>query len=134
MPGHYDRLSDYIKNHKCSPIEAEYQLLGTSHAEVGAYLLGLWGLPDLMLEPVMFHHHPSGLNEKSFSVLTAVHVANALLPKEDCPNPSCTPDISGVDIAYLSSINMLNRLLDWQELFHQMIERDYYEKKNTASR
>ncbi len=132
LPGHYDRLNAFCNDHKCSPIAAEYQLLGTSHAEVGAYLLGLWGLPDLMLEPVMFHHRPSELKEKAFSVLTAVHVANALLPTEH--GPTYTPDISGIDIAYLSSINMLKNLLDWQELFHQMIERDNNEKKNTAGR
>ncbi|PKM78652.1 MAG: hypothetical protein CVU90_01230 [Firmicutes bacterium HGW-Firmicutes-15] len=132
LPGHYDRLKDLSHHQKCSSIEAEYQLLGTSHAEVGAYLLGLWGLPDSMLEPVLFHHRPSGLKEKTFSVLTAVHVANALLPIEH--SPTYTPDMTGIDIAYLSNINMLSKLLDWQELFYQMIVRDYNEKKNIAGR
>ncbi|MDD3365432.1 MAG: HDOD domain-containing protein, partial [Syntrophomonas sp.] len=132
LPDHYARLNAFTNDQQCSPIEAEYQLLGTSHAEVGAYLLGLWGLPDFMLEPVLFHHHPSILKEKGFSVLTAVHVANALLPTEH--DSTCTPPMSSIDIAYLSSINMLTRLIDWQDLFYQILERDKNEKKNTAGR
>ena len=27
-------------------VDAEYTILKTSHAEMGAYLLGLWGIPD----------------------------------------------------------------------------------------
>jgi HD-like signal output (HDOD) protein len=36
--------------------EAEREVLGASHAEVGAYLLGLWGLPPPIVEAVAFHH------------------------------------------------------------------------------
>jgi len=33
---------------------------GFSHGEVGAYLLGLWGLPAAVVEAVAFHHESSG--------------------------------------------------------------------------
>ncbi|MFX8805533.1 HDOD domain-containing protein, partial [Acinetobacter baumannii] len=36
--------------------EGEIQVLGTSHAEIGAYLLGLWGFPYSIVEAVAFHH------------------------------------------------------------------------------
>ena len=39
--------------------DAERKVLGASHAEIGAYLLGLWGLPDAIVEPVAFHHEPA---------------------------------------------------------------------------
>ncbi len=35
---------------------AERRLFGVSHAEVGAYLLGMWGLPDVLVETVAYHH------------------------------------------------------------------------------
>jgi hypothetical protein len=44
---------------KRSLVEAEREALGCTHAEVGAYLLGLWGLPDPIRLAVAFHHRPS---------------------------------------------------------------------------
>ena len=34
----------------CSQVEAEEQMIGTSHAEIGAYLLGLWSIDSLVLK------------------------------------------------------------------------------------
>ncbi len=36
----------------------ETERLGVSHAGLGAYLLGLWGLPHQVLDIVAFHHAP----------------------------------------------------------------------------
>lgn len=52
---------------------------GVSHAEVGAYLLGLWGLPHLVVEAVAHHHLPSRVGPGDQRVLLAVHVADALV-------------------------------------------------------
>lgn len=57
----------------------EYELLGTSHAEVGAYLLGIWGLPENLVETVAFHHYPSRLGSGPNNTLTALHVAENLI-------------------------------------------------------
>jgi HD-like signal output (HDOD) protein len=44
------------------PLHAiETELLGVSHAEIGAYLLGLWGLPHSLVGAVARHHHPQTL-------------------------------------------------------------------------
>lgn len=56
--------------------DAELQVLGTTHAELAACLLGNWGLPLAVLEAVAWHHVPTRSDETSFSLLTAVHVAN----------------------------------------------------------
>ena len=37
-------------------LKAERDVLGADHAEVGAYLLGLWSLPHVLVEAVAFHH------------------------------------------------------------------------------
>ena len=59
-------------------VDAEYKLLGTSHAEAGAYLLSLWGISDEIVEAVAFHHKPSNIKDVKFSILTAVHISNAV--------------------------------------------------------
>jgi HD-like signal output (HDOD) protein len=49
----------------------------TTHAEVGAYLLGLWGFRDDLIEAVAYHHRPGDCIATRFTPLTAVHVADA---------------------------------------------------------
>jgi putative nucleotidyltransferase with HDIG domain len=56
--------------------EAEVEVFGTSHSEIGAYLLGLWGLPDPIVEAVSFHHNPGEVGESEPGILCALHIAN----------------------------------------------------------
>lgn len=60
----------------------ERELLGVSHAEVGAYLLGVWGVPLPIVEAVAYHHSPSMAAEGTAEALTLVHIADALLGGE----------------------------------------------------
>jgi putative nucleotidyltransferase with HDIG domain len=53
----------------------ERDRIGVTHAEVGAYLLGVWGLPLGIVEAVAHHHAPSGVTQGDRSVLGAVHAA-----------------------------------------------------------
>lgn len=56
--------------------EIERDHFRVTHTEIGAYLLSIWGLPDKIVEAVLFHHHPSRCVDGRFSPLAAVHVAN----------------------------------------------------------
>ncbi|MCC6992383.1 MAG: HDOD domain-containing protein, partial [Acidobacteria bacterium] len=52
----------------------EREVFGTTHAEVGAYLLGLWGLPALVVDTVAHHHDPERApNNPLIGVLIAAH-------------------------------------------------------------
>jgi HD-like signal output (HDOD) protein len=59
--------------------EVETELLGVTHAEVGAYLLGLWGVPHPIVEAVAYHHNPGAALERGFDIPTVVAVANGLV-------------------------------------------------------
>jgi putative nucleotidyltransferase with HDIG domain len=79
-PRYYQKLLQTLSQKNDQPlIETEYELFGTSHAEVGAYLLGLWGLPDPVVEAVACHHRPSLLQFECSPVLMGTCIANALL-------------------------------------------------------
>jgi len=39
--------------------ELERQTLGITHAEIGAAVLGHWGLPEDIVQPVLYHHSPT---------------------------------------------------------------------------
>lgn len=110
-PCHISNLKEYTAKKKCSDLEAEYSLLETSHAEVGAYLLGLWGIGDHITEAVAFHHHPSRLNDDRFTPLTAVHVANALMKGDNY--------IQHIDLGYLEKINLAGRMETWLECYNR---------------
>jgi putative nucleotidyltransferase with HDIG domain len=48
-----------LRSSKCTElVDAEREVFGASHAELGAYILALWGLPDEVVEAVAFHHSP----------------------------------------------------------------------------
>ena len=72
------------------------------HAEAGAYLLGLWGLPMPIIEAVAFHREPSRSSTRSFWVTGAVHTAMALAAGEE------------PDEAYLTRTGVVSRLGDWR--------------------
>ncbi len=52
--------------------------IGTNHAHLGAYLLGLWGLPFSIVEAVAFHHEPEVIDAEAGDVLAVVFAADAL--------------------------------------------------------
>lgn len=67
----------------------EREFFATSHAEVGAYLLGLWGLPFEVIEAVAAHHSDlTDVSELDVNAAVAIAVSLAsslLLPPEEAP-------------------------------------------------
>lgn len=62
-----------------APYVTEREALGVTHAEIGGYLLGVWGLPFSIVEAVAFHHEPSRVPVVgNRAVLAAVHAADAM--------------------------------------------------------
>jgi putative nucleotidyltransferase with HDIG domain len=57
---------------------AERRHFGTSHAEVGGYLLSLWGLPEATARIVAFHHRPPDAREEAGRAIAAVRIADML--------------------------------------------------------
>jgi putative nucleotidyltransferase with HDIG domain len=68
IPEQCRMMMDFIERTGCDLVDAEYTVMKTSHAELGAYLLGLWGISDNVVEAVAFHHNPSKLLEDMFII------------------------------------------------------------------
>ena len=71
-----------VLRHASEPEEyryrAEREIIGVTHAEVGAELIKSWGLPESLIEVVQFHHEP--IKAKKFPVETAlVHIATGVV-------------------------------------------------------
>jgi HD-like signal output (HDOD) protein/CheY-like chemotaxis protein len=56
-------------------VVAERLTYGTTHAEVGGYLLGLWGLPGAVASAVTTHHEHELTGPEDSAINAAVHVA-----------------------------------------------------------
>ncbi|HMJ51709.1 MAG TPA: response regulator [Polyangiaceae bacterium] len=90
---------------------------GVTHAEVGAYLLGIWGLPYAVVEAVAYHHNPLAVRHKTFDVVDAVYVANILTQESPARDPS-SPD--SLDHAHLAHLGVEGMLPEWRQLVQSL--------------
>ena len=101
--------------------EVEERVFGVSHAGIGAYLLGLWGLPYPIVEAIAHHHHPSRVKEESeFGVLAAVHVADTLAHELG----SCAAITPPLDEELLRGLGVAERIPEWRALAVEEAENE----------
>jgi len=100
---------------KARACDAELECLGASHASVGAYLLGLWGMTDSIVEAAAFHHRPRQCMAKDFSPLTAVHVANVLVNEMQPTEDGVMYDLN-MDRDYLELCGVVDQLPAWRDM------------------
>ncbi len=103
LPKEYAALFAAAREHARPVEEEEAAQLGVTHAQVGAYLLSLWGMPAPLVEAAALHHVPSQTAAREFSVLTAVHVANVFAHEQSPNGDSAVPKL---DTAYLTSLGL----------------------------
>ena len=117
LPEAYERVVVAAANGG-GPLHAvEEEINGVSHAEIGAYLLGIWGLPYPIVEAVANHHHPSRVPHQSFDVLGAVHVASFLAHElTESVGGSTQTSPARLDLDYLESMGMVDELPGWREM------------------
>jgi HD-like signal output (HDOD) protein len=87
FPDRFKKMLRQAAEEHCSLYEVEEREYGFSHAEIGAYLLGLWGLPYMLVEAVAFHHRPNRVPHQNFDAVAAVYVANLLAYELATPSP-----------------------------------------------
>jgi HD-like signal output (HDOD) protein len=113
-PDQYTETLAMMQNLGLAEWEAERQVLGATHAEVGGYLLGTWGLSDTIVEAVAFHHDPTRSAGHSFSPLTAVHIANVLEEQEQAASMDGPPIVA--DQVYLHACGVNPDMSKWDAL------------------
>ncbi|MBR9883294.1 MAG: HDOD domain-containing protein [Oceanospirillales bacterium] len=85
-----------------------------THGELGASILRRWGVSPRVVRAILFHHVPKAADDNAYSTLTAVHVADALLPSllnvMDCP-------LGGhLSLSYLDTIGQMDRRSVWENM------------------
>ncbi len=115
LPEQYALISKMSETEGITRREAEAKIFETTHSEVGAYLLGLWGLPRSIVEAVAFHDLPSRFQNGVFAPLTAVHVSNTF--HENKIIDIFAEQEKYFDVEYLSGLGLMDELPKWHEDF-----------------
>lgn len=113
FPEQYEEVGRSAQAKRTDWLAEEREVFGFDHADVGGYLLGLWGLPPAVVEAVAFHHFPTKSERSSFTALTAVHVANVLVQTQHRSHGGMVPP--QIDLLYLAKIGRVNALETWRE-------------------
>jgi putative nucleotidyltransferase with HDIG domain len=102
-------------------VEEEKGFVG--HAKIGAYLLGLWGLPYPIIEAVAYHHAPMSIGSHATLELPDVLYVADWLERQLAGRPRNESETS-IDTDYLASIGVSkDRLEEWQRLAEQIVRK-----------
>lgn len=121
FPEKYDSVVSSALHQNIILCDIELEVFGVTHGEVGAYLLGLWGLPDLVVEAIASHHNPRQVPGNTFIPLSAVYVANTL-EHEMFPQRRLGA-VQPIDTNYLDEIDLAERLPVWMDICQNVIEK-----------
>ena len=114
LPESYVRAVKLADKENISLHRAEISILGTSHAELGAYLLGLWGLSDPIVAATAYHHRPQAFSPPELTVLTFVHIANAL-EKAAADVVPTRENVTELDWDYLEGLDLASMVAHWSK-------------------
>jgi HD-like signal output (HDOD) protein len=114
LPNEYQEILQAAKSAGWPTCQMEQERFGASHADLGAYLLGLWGLPTPIIEAVALHHRPSCCASQVFSPVIAVHVADVFMHARS--GASTEQPLPKLDAEFLTRIGLGNRIEVWRQL------------------
>lgn len=111
-PGRLEQAVKLARTERLPLDQAERRVLGASHAEVGAYLLGLWGLPHPVIEAVAFQHCPERVGQAQYDVLAVLVIAEHFSGVAREVVPHVSESAAQVDDHYLRE---LGAPFDWAQ-------------------
>jgi len=111
-PDQYKKLLNYAVKKQKPIYLVEKAAFGFFHGEVAGALLALWNLPPQVVEAVMLHHVPHLAKGHEFSALTAVHVADAMLPSVNVEGECDLA--SSLSLRYLDQVGVMDEVPQWR--------------------
>ncbi len=119
FPERYHDALSHASERGIEHVQSEREIFGATHAEVGAYLLALWGLPDPVVAAVAYHHTPDALAGVTFGPVIAVHAANAFAHERQADHECGTRSQLNIDL--LSRLGLAHRVDAWRKLIEPLL-------------
>jgi putative nucleotidyltransferase with HDIG domain len=116
LPSAFQEIQNAMRRDGGTMTAAEQQMLGTTHAEIGAYLLGLWGLPYPIVEAVANHHRPERVESPEFDVMASVYAADHLIHELMASQTGAGPLDDALDMEQLEKWGVGARAPQWREM------------------
>jgi HD-like signal output (HDOD) protein/CheY-like chemotaxis protein len=104
---HLDRVPLYV---------AEENLIGVSHAEVGAYLLAMWGVPHLIVEAVAHHHHPERVAHEKLDLVSSLYFANWIANDYEARTSPNLNTYAELNEDIVTTLGVSSKFEEWQQI------------------
>lgn len=115
-----DRFEELLRTSRANQVplyKAEEQAEGATHADIGAYLLAIWGLPAAVVNAVAGHHRPQVYEGKALSIGLVVHMADLLVNEAEAE-----ADVLGdFWTAKLDQLGLGPELAAWREAAREVV-------------
>ncbi len=122
LPARYRQVIEMAGEKNITLAEAEQMIFGAWQGAVGAYLIGLWGFAQPIIEALGFHAVLDRYPATAFTPALAVHVANILYYRN---RPE---EIIGrsqeLYSPALENLGLLERLGEWQEMSVEIMKTE----------
>lgn len=131
MSSDYRKVLNLVRDREIKIFEAELEVLETTHADVGAYLISLWGFNDTIVESVCWHSRERLFSCGKFSVATAVAVANRfdheyvyIGPNQGNTRSNTTPAPARAShFRFADRVEYVRLMRDWREICERLAQK-----------
>lgn len=114
FPEKYDEYRQHISICTDESSRLEQSLFGSTHSETGAFLLGLWGFDEEIIEAVAFHHSPLEAQCESPLLLAVLHCADIF--EYEIRDPDSSEHRAPLSVQFLEQEGLLDREEIWLEI------------------
>jgi len=81
LEDYHEQYAEVFKNADFSYkdlLAKENAIVSATHNKIGAYLLGLWGFSEQLVNAVYYHHEPAECKAEDTGILDCLYLANYL--------------------------------------------------------
>jgi putative nucleotidyltransferase with HDIG domain len=116
-PDHLARAIEGSHIDNCPLYVAEENLTGVSHAEVGAYLLSMWGIPHMIVEAVAYHHHPERIPHGNLDLVSSLYIANWIANDRESQTAATNPQVCApLNEEVVAKLGVSEKIEEWRSL------------------
>jgi HD-like signal output (HDOD) protein len=104
-----------------SQADAEQEVLGATSAQVGAYLLALWGQPLVVVRAIAYQDLPEICDESRIGLATVIYLGKRLSQNWDTQLGPASTAVDVLNEPFLARVHALDSLPRFRELARRLV-------------